>query len=187
MTEQISIDNYLEFDEYNIFYEQKETLNYLFNNVDLEKVAFVGGVADYLNLRKYYQMPINDVDIIFEEEDVLDTLKEKNELVKYQCSFYQNRDVREVLVSNHDINGKKVHVDYFKRNFGSIGMAKSFLLGQPVYHASFEEMKQFHNNQIPKLTSETMREKYEWKRLYKHSRKGSLYNNIVYLKEKKIV
>ena len=51
-------------DEQNIFYEQKQALKNIFKNLDITKIAFVGGIADYINLRSYYDMPINDIDII---------------------------------------------------------------------------------------------------------------------------
>ncbi|RZS92504.1 hypothetical protein [Aquimarina brevivitae] len=178
------IDKILELDHQYIYQEQKETINFVLNTLDISKIAFVGGVADYLNLRQYYQMPVNDLDIIFENEEDLEPIKDQSDLQKFRCSFYQNDKVKEVFVSEYFVNERRVHIDYFKRNFGPIRLTKSPLLGTIVYHASFEEMKKFHNNQIPLLTSKNMGEKYEWKRLYKHSRKASLYNNIEFLKEK---
>lgn len=173
-------------DETNIFYEQQQALKNIFERLDMSKIAFVGGIADYLNLRRYYEMPVNDIDIIYENEDDLLPIKEQYGIIKYCTKFY-NMDVGEVLVSECFVNSKKIHMDFYKRNFSKIKLTQSPLLGKMVSHATFSEMKDFHNKQIPEVTSKTAGEKYEWRRLYKHSRKASLYNNVSYLEEKNLI
>ena len=48
-------------------------------------------------------------------------------------------------------------------------------------------MKKVHNDEIPLKTSEARGNSYEWKRLYKHSKKASLYNNVIFLQEKNLI
>jgi hypothetical protein len=175
-------ETFLKEDEKNIFYEQKQALKNIFEKLDMSKIAFVGGIADYINLRGYYDMPINDIDIIYQDEEDLLPIKENDGITRYFTRFY-DLEV-EVLVSEFKIDNKEVHADFFKRVFSKIRLVQSPLLGTMVWHATFNEMKAFHNNQIPLITSEAMGQKYEWKRLYKHSKKASLYNNVCYLAEK---
>ncbi|GIQ57664.1 hypothetical protein Flavo103_08000 [Flavobacterium collinsii] len=175
-------ETFLKEDEKNIFYEQKQALKNIFEKLDMSKIAFVGGIADYINLRSYYDMPINDIDIIYQDEEDLLPIKENEGITRYFTRFY-DLEV-EVLVSEFKIDNKEVHADFFKRVFSKIRLVQSPLLGTMVWHATFNEMKAFHNNQIPLITSEAMGQKYEWKRLYKHSKKASLYNNVCYLEEK---
>jgi hypothetical protein len=175
-------ETFLKEDEKNIFYEQKQALKNIFEKLDMSKIAFVGGIADYINLRGYYDMPINDIDIIYQDEEDLLPIKENDGITRYFTRFY-DLEV-EVLVSEFKIDNKEVHADFFKRVFSKIRLVQSPLLGTMVWHATFNEMKAFHNNQIPLITSEAMGQKYEWKRLYKHSKKASLYNNVCYLEEK---
>ncbi|CAA9197830.1 hypothetical protein ACHRVW_16125 [Flavobacterium collinsii] len=175
-------ETFLKEDEKNIFYEQKQALKNIFEKLDMSKIAFVGGIADYINLRSYYDMPINDIDIIYQDEEDLLPIKENDGITRYFTRFY-DLEV-EVLVSEFKIDNKEVHADFFKRVFSKIRLVQSPLLGTMVWHATFNEMKAFHNNQIPLITSEAMGQKYEWKRLYKHSKKASLYNNVCYLEEK---
>jgi hypothetical protein len=165
---------FLKEDEKNIFYEQQQALKNIFEKLDLSKIAFVGGIADYINLRSYYDMPVNDIDIIYEQDGI----------TKYFSRFYNTGG--EVLVSEFFVNNKNVHTDFYKRNFSKIKLTQSPLLGKMVWHATFNEMKTFHNIQVPEVTSAAMGKKYEWKRLYKHSKKASLYNNISYLEEKQL-
>lgn len=172
-------------DEKNIFYEQKQALRNVFEKLDMSKVAFVGGIADYINLREYYDMPVNDLDIIYEDETVLLPIQEQEGITRFFSRFY-NKD-KEVLVSEYFVNNRNVHTDYYKRVFSEIRLTQSPLLGQMVWHATFNEMKEFHNMQIPEVTSQVMGHKYEWKRLYKHSKKASLYNNVWYLQEKQLL
>lgn len=177
---------FLKEDEKNIFYEQQQALKNIFEKLDLSKIAFVGGIADYINLRSYYDMPVNDIDIIYENEEDLLPIEEQDGITRYFSRFY-NINVGEVLVSEYFINNRNVHTDYYKRNFSKIKLTQSPLLGKMVWHATFNEMKTFHNSQVPEVTSQAMGEKYEWKRLYKHSKKASLYNNISYLEEKQLL
>jgi hypothetical protein len=176
---------FLKEDEKNIFYEQQQALKNIFEKLDLSKIAFVGGIADYINLRSYYDMPVNDIDIIYEEEEDLLPIKEQDGITKYFSRFYNTGG--EVLVSEFFVNNKNVHTDFYKRNFSKIKLTQSPLLGKMVWHATFNEMKTFHNIQVPEVTSAAMGKKYEWKRLYKHSKKASLYNNISYLEEKQLL
>lgn len=178
-------ETFLKQDEKNIFYEQQQALKNIFDKLDLSKIAFVGGIADYINLRSYYDMPVNDIDIIYENEDDLLPIKEKDGITQYFSRFYNKGGA--VLVSEYFINNKNVHTDYYQRNFSRLKLTQSPLLGKMVWHATFNEMKMFHNDQIPETTSHAMGEKYEWKRLYKHSKKASLYNNISYLEEKQLL
>jgi len=173
-------------DEKNIFQEQKEALKSIFEKLDMSKIAFVGGIADYLNLRSYYDMPVNDIDIIYENEADLLPIQEQYGIRKY-CTRFYSMEAGEVLVSEYPFNNKKIHADYYKRNFSRIKLTQSPLLGRMVWHASFTEMKEFHNKQVPLITSQAMGANYEWKRLYKHSKKASLYNNVCYLEEKNLL
>ncbi|RUT69432.1 hypothetical protein D0817_16490 [Flavobacterium cupreum] len=177
---------FLKEDEKNIFYEQQQALQNIFDKLDLSKIAFVGGIADYINLRSYYDMPVNDIDIIYENEEDLLPIQEQDGITRYFSRFY-NINVGEVLVSEFFVNNKNVHTDYYKRIFSKIQLTQSPLLGRMVWHATFNEMKEFHNTQLPEVTSAAMGHKYEWKRLYKHSKKASLYNNVCYLEEKQLL
>ncbi|WP_035091343.1 MULTISPECIES: hypothetical protein [Aquimarina] len=177
---------YEEKDRANIFLEQQEVFKQIFELLDCSKIAFVGGVADYINLRSYYDMPVHDLDIIYQDEEDLVSVIEKYNLIRHGINFYNINESKEVLVSEIFINNKRVHIDYFKRNFAMIELKESYLLGRKVLHCSFSEMMKFHNDHIPLLTSQAMGSNYEWRRLYKHSKKASLYNNVCYLKEKEL-
>ncbi len=169
-------------DQTTIFNEQQVALQQIFDKVDLSKIAFVGGIADYINLRAFYEMPIHDIDLIYKNEEDLKKLVNLNEVGRYQSRFYK-KHTSQVLVHEFKVNNKSVHADFFQHQFNNIKLKQSMLLGKMVWHCSFEEMQQFHNSQLEKLTSEAAKQDYEWRRLYKHSKKASLYNNITYLKE----
>ncbi len=170
-------------DSEHIFKEQQLAFELLFKYVDPLWIVFVGGVADYLNLREYYDMPVHDIDVVYErQEDIQDMLQVVG-AEQHQCKFYEN-DNKDVLTSEFHVNGMRVHFDFFRRNFFSIPTTRSQLLGRTVQYASFDEMQRFHNEHIPKLTSRATGRHYEWKRLYKHSKKASLYNNVCFLKER---
>lgn len=171
-------------DRANIYYEQQVALESIFELLDRSKIAFVGGIADYINLRSFYDMPVNDLDIIYQNEEDLSPVIENYNLRRHGINFYHINDSNQVLVSEIFVNDRRVHVDYFKRNFAHIRLKESFLLGYKVLHARFDEMMKFHNDHIPLLTSDAMGSGYEWRRLYKHSKKAALYNNVCYLKEK---
>ncbi|REG99100.1 hypothetical protein [Flavobacterium aquicola] len=177
---------FLEIDKKNIFTEQQKALGFIFDNLDLSKIAFCGGVADYLNLRQYYQMHINDLDIIYENEEDLDPIKNKVDVKRYISKFYRTRN-GETLVYKFKIYGKEINVDNFPKDFSTLTLTQSPLLGKMVWHSSFNEMKKFHNNEIHLKTSEIAGINYEWKRLYKHSKKASLYNNVTFLEEKNLI
>lgn len=181
-----NLTTYQEYDQAQIFKEQQAALKNVYSLTDLSKIAFVGGVADYINLRPYYEMLINDLDIIYKEEEDLQMFIKKNDIKRYTCKFYKFNS-QEVLVAEYLINGKRVHIDYYRRNFSVMKLTQSYLLGVKVWHASFGEMKKFHNDQIGRLTSAAMGKDYDWKRLYKHSKKASLYNNVDYLEEKDLI
>ncbi|CAL2093891.1 conserved protein of unknown function [Tenacibaculum sp. 190524A02b] len=170
-------NNYIALDNRLIYQEQKKVLRYLFEKIDLSKIVFVGGIADYLNLRDYYHMIINDVDLIYEEEKYLETFLKENQATKYKNKFYESLH-DEVLVVNIPVGKKLVHFDLFRKDFEDVEITESILLGKKVLHKSFEAMRTFHNTEIGKQTSEVMQKKYEWKRLYKHSIKASLYNTV---------
>lgn len=177
--------DYLNYDNKAIYEEQKATLRVVFEHLDLSKVTFVGGVADYLNLRHEFRMPVHDLDIVYTNEADLQPLIDIVGVHRHKCKFYEF-DEMEVLVTEHMINDKRVHIDFFKRNFIYGGVNVSPLLGTNVRHTSFESMKKFHNDHVAKLTSKALGMNYEWKRLYKHSKKASLYNLIEYRREKNI-
>jgi len=175
---------YEEKDRLNIYSEQQAVFRKIFGLLDRSKIAFVGGIADYINLRPYYDMPVHDLDIIYQSEEDLKPVLKKYNLIRHGINFYDVNDSKEVLVSEIFVNNKRVHIDYFKRNFSHVRLKESHLLGYKVLHADFDEMMKFHNDHIPLLTSNAMGEKYEWRRLYKHSKKAALYNNICYLRDK---
>lgn len=165
----------LHIDETLIYKEQQEVLGYVFEKIDLSAIVFIGGIADYINLRENYHLVINDIDIAYEnEEDIADFIQEYG-YTKYKNKFYKTLN-NEVTVVEIPFGDKSVHFDFFKKDFKKIGINESFLLGKKVRHGSFDEMRNFHNKEIGNQTSTMQNEKYEWKRLYKHSIKASLYN-----------
>lgn len=68
----MNIENtsFLEYDKKNIRSLQQMALEFLFNNVNLSKVVFCGGIADYLNLRQYYDITINDIDLLLKTNKI---------------------------------------------------------------------------------------------------------------------
>ncbi|PXY46376.1 hypothetical protein [Flavobacterium hydrophilum] len=182
----IENDSFLEYDKKNILTEQQKALGFVFDNLDLSKIAFCGGIADYLNLRQYYQMRVNDLDIMYENEEDLNPIKHKVDIKRYTSKFYRTKN-GETLVYKFKIYGKEINVDNFPNDFSRLGLTQSPLLGKMVWHSSFDEMKKFHNNEIHLKTSEIAGINYQWKRLYKHSRKASLYNNVTFLEEKNLI
>ncbi|EJL64879.1 hypothetical protein [Flavobacterium sp. CF136] len=184
----MNIENasFLEYDKKNIFIEQQKALGFVFDNLDLSKIAFCGGVADYLNLRQYYQMRVNDLDIMYENEEDLNPIKHKVDIKRYTSKFYRTKN-GETLVYKFKIYDKEINVDNFPNDFSKLTLTQSPLLGKMVWHSSFNEMKKFHNNEIHLKTSKITGINYEWRRLYKHSRKASLYNNVTFLEEKNLI
>ncbi len=176
--------NDFKYDTEHIHTPQQETLRVLLETMDLSSCYFVGGIADYLNLRSYYDMPVNDIDMVITSEAMLEVLQPHMEITKYKSRFYEYEEM-DVYVGNYWAGERRVHIDFFKRSFFYGSTSTSQLLGVPVKHASFETMKRFHNTHVSKLTSKTLGPKYEWKRLYKHSRKAGLYNLITYKEQKK--
>ena len=83
------LKTYSEYDRKHIFNEQQATFESVFSKVDLSKIAFVGGVADYLNLRDYYDMPVNDLDIIFQDEEDLRQIIDNEGVERVACKFYK--------------------------------------------------------------------------------------------------
>lgn len=184
----MNIENasFLEYDKKNIFIEQQKALGFVFDNLDLSKIAFCGGIADYLNLRQYYQMRVNDLDIMYENEEDLNPIKHKVDIKRYTSKFYRTKN-GETLVYKFKIYDKEINVDNFPNDFSKLTLTQSPLLGKMVWHSSFNEMKKFHNNEIHLKTSKITGINYEWRRLYKHSRKASLYNNVTFLEEKNLI
>lgn len=177
---------FLEYDKNHIGNSQQLALQFVLENVDTNKIAFCGGIADYLNLREYYDMPVNDLDIVYENEEELQQLMKKLDYKRYVSKFYSTK-TGETLVFKYKVGYRTINMDTFPTDFSSIELKQSFLLGKKVWHFSFKQMKKVHNDQIPLKTSETRGVNYEWKRLYKHSKKASLYNNITFLEEKNLM
>lgn len=178
--------SFLEYDKKNIRQLQQMALEFLFNNVNMSKVVFCGGIADYLNLREYYDITINDIDLLFENE--LDLLPMTNKLAtkRYLSKFYKTKN-GEALVNIFRVGENSINIDSFSRDFSNSTFIQSPLLGKMVWHTSFEESKKNHNNEIHLNTSAAKGIDYQWRRLYKHSRKASLYNNVTFLEEKNLI
>jgi hypothetical protein len=184
----MNIENpsFLEYDKKNIRSLQQMALEFLFNNVNLSKVVFCGGIADYLNLRQYYDITINDIDLLFENEQDLQPMMNKLETKRYRSKFYKTKN-GEALVHIFRIGENAINIDSFPRDFSHSTFIQSTLLGKMVWHTSFEESKKNHNNEIHLNTSAAKGIDYQWRRLYKHSRKASLYNNVTFLEEKNLI
>ena len=170
-------------DELNIFDEQKAAFRFLFETVNLDDVVFVGGVADYLNIRDHFELPVHDIDISYYNDQVIEDLSQKISLEKHNSRFY-DCDSYEVHIGKFYIGKKRVHFDLFRPNFSYCGIATSELLGRTVQHSCFDTMRRLHNDHISQFTSKATAQDYNWNRLYKHSRKAGLYNLITYRKEK---
>jgi hypothetical protein len=184
----MNIENtsFLEYDKKNIRSFQQMALEFLFNNVNMSKVVFCGGVADYLNLREYYDITINDIDLIFENEQDLQPMINKLETKRYLSKYYKTKN-GEALVHIFRVGENSINIDSFPRDFSNSTYIQSPLLGKMVWHTSFEESKKNHNTEIHLNTSEVKGVDYQWRRLYKHSRKASLYNNVTFLEEKNLI
>lgn len=178
--------SFLEYDKKNIHNLQQMALAFLFNNANMSKVVFCGGIADYLNLRQYYDITINDIDILFENELDLQPMTNKLETKRYHSKFYKTKN-GEALVHIFRAGEKSINIDSFPRDFSNATHIQSPLLGKMVWHTSFEESKKNHNNEIHLNSSEVRGIDYQWKRLYKHSRKAALYNNVTFLEEKNLI
>lgn len=177
---------YFEYDTKNIGTIQQIALQFVFDTVDLNKIAFCGGIADYLNLREYYDMPVNDLDLVYENEEDLKLLIIELNYKRYVSKFYSTK-TGETLVFKYKFGDRNLNMDTFPTDFSTIELQESWLLGKKVLHFSFNQMKKVHNEEIPLKTSEARGNSYEWKRLYKHSKKASLYNNIIFLQEKNLI
>lgn len=175
--------NYRNYDIQHILPEHREMFRVLFETIDTDRVVFVGGVADYINLRGSYTMPINDIDLCFREEAHIAQFADRFKMKRFP-SLYP-KDAASVYTCDCKINGYMVHIDLFKQDSVFVRpVGSSELLGQNVLHTNFEGMKAFHNDYIDMLNSDVKGKYYDWKRLYKHSRKAALYNLIDYRKEK---
>lgn len=178
--------SFLDYDKKNIRSLQQMALEFLFNNVDMSKIVFCGGVADYINLREYYDITINDIDLIYENELDIKPIINKLETRRYNSKFYKTKN-GEALVTIFRIGEMSINIDSFPRDFCKSAYTQSYLLGKMVWHTSFEDSKNSHNNEVHLNTSEAKGNDYQWRRLYKHSRKASLYNNITFLEEKNLI
>ncbi|MEP2935287.1 MAG: hypothetical protein ABJM06_06190 [Gilvibacter sp.] len=177
--------NHLEYDTENIYNEHRKTFEMLRDHIDLSQVAFVGGIADYLNLRGHHKMPVNDFDMVISNPLVIEPLKE---LIRFAHTdtLYLN-ETSSVFQSNYIVDDCCVHLDFFMvSSIYEQAVCTSQFLGTPVQHYDFATMREFHNNQISIFTTDVKGEAYDWKRLYKHSRKGGLYN-LIALKNKKSI
>jgi hypothetical protein len=83
--------SFLDFDKTTIPVFQQMALQFIFDNVDLNKVAFCGGIADYVNLREYYDMDINDIDLMYENELDLHLIMKKLGTKRYISKFYRTK------------------------------------------------------------------------------------------------
>lgn len=177
--------DYIKYDNSHILKEHKQLFNILFETLDISKVVFVGGIADYLNLRPHFQMPINDIDLCFRSKAHIAEFAKRYPLRRYPTIY--TLDAKEVYTGDCKINGRLIHCDLFRQESVYIRpIAQSTLLGQKVLHTNFEGMKAFHNEHIEFMSSDLQAEQYNWKRLYKHSRKASLYNLLSYREEKEL-
>lgn len=173
----------LKYDRAHILKEHQEILHVIFETIDMDKVVFVGGIADYLNLRPKYQMPVNDIDLCFRAKEHIANFEKRFKMTRYP-SLYM-RDAKAVFNGECVVDGKSVHFDFFQQSsIYTRPISQSSLLGQKVLHTSFEGMQAFHNEHIELLCSDSLGEKYNWKRLYKHSRKAALYNMISFKMER---
>ena len=177
---------FLDYDRTNIALFQQMALQFIFDNVDLNKVAFCGGIADYVNLREYYDMDINDIDLMYENERDLHLIMKKLGTKRYISKFYKTKN-GEALVHIFRIGKKVINIDSFLKDFSKSNLVRSALLGHMIWHSSFEDCKKNHNDEIPLKISEESGLNYDWKRLYKHSRKAGLYNNVKFLEEKNLI
>lgn len=169
--------NYLQYDTTHIYKEHQDTFALLRDTIDLEQVAFVGGIADYLNLRGHHKMPVNDFDLVISNPAVIDPLKEIIHFAHTE-TLYLN-ETSSVFQSNYIVDDCCVHLDFFEvSSIYEHPICRSEFLGTEVQHYDFETMRTFHNNQISVFTTDVKGADYDWKRLYKHSRKGGLYNLI---------
>lgn len=178
--------SFLEYDKKNIRSLQQMALEFLFNNVNMSKIVFCGGIADYLNLREYYDITINDIDFLFENELDLQPMTNKLVTRRYISQFYEAKN-GVALVNIFNVGEASINIDSFPIDFSNLIYTQSPLLGKMVWHTSFEFSKKNHNNEIHLNTSEARGINYQWKRLYKHSRKASLYNNVTFLEEKNLI
>ena len=169
--------NYFDIDNRLIFYEQKQVLQKLFDKVDLSKIVFVGGIADYLNLRDHYYLTVNDVDVAYENESDLQPFLETYPCERFKSKFYGIFSDT-VIIADLPVGEKVVHFDFFQRKINYDRVKTTKLLGKKVLHMNFDAMRNFHNKEIGKQISKVAQKEYEWKRLYKHSIKASLYNFI---------
>lgn len=173
----------IKYDTKHILKEHQEALQLLFDAVDLSKITFVGGIADYLNLRTHFKLPINDIDMVFSDYKTLEEFGKIVPLKRFKSTYHTDTD--SVFIGNYTSKGHEIHFDFFKQySIHKTANSKSSLLGQTVYHTTFKGMQDFHNGQIASLTSDVTKDKYDWKRLYKHSRKAALYNLLCYKQEK---
>ncbi len=173
----------LKYDKSHILESRQEALHLLFSTLDLTKVSFVGGIADYINLRGKYVMPINDIDLVFRDEEDLKALAQVLPLKRFESKYATDTNI--VYVTNFEHKTAPIHIDCFRQHtIYNRPTSTSDLLGHQVNHHSFKGMKQFHNEHVELMSSDSKLHEYEWKRLYKHSRKAALYNLICYKRDK---
>lgn len=173
----------LNYDKTHILPEHQKLFEILFKTMNLEKVVFVGGIADYLNLRHEFDMPINDIDLCFRDTEHIKNFSQIYPMRKYPSVY--TKDALAVYTGAVQIAKRRIHFDLFQQpSIFTRPVSQSELLGRKVLHTSFEGMRDFHNEHVGLLSSEQMGHEYEWKRLYKHSRKAALYNMITYKREK---
>lgn len=171
--------NYLDYDTEHIYQEHKKTFALLRDTIDLSQVVFVGGVADYLNLRGQHPMPINDFDLVVSNPSVLEPLKEFVSFAHTETLYLH--ESKSVFQANYVVDNCWVHLDIFLvESIYEHGLSCSQFLGTDIQHHDFETMRKFHNNQISVFTTDVKGSEYDWKRLYKHTRKGGLYNLTAY-------
>jgi len=144
------------------------------STIGLDNVIFVGGVADYMNLKGFVDMPINDIDLVYnDKKDLINFLEHFNVVYRNVNSNVYKEYLKEYITLDIDLKVTTVRIDLFNRTNEITDIEHGEFYGYNIKYASSNNMSKFHNDMISKLANSK-----DKKRLRKHSKKASYYNML---------
>ena len=149
-------------------------LRFLIDNIK-SKAVYVGGVADYINLRSHKEMRIKDIDIIVNYRDCLKPLYD-NYHMAYKDNITYPGISKEYYICDFP-PAKWVRMDIFIADTKDIDIVHKKILGEMVKCASPSYMYSFHAREVQRLTGNESYLDFR-DRIEKHRKKAVAYLEV---------
>lgn len=170
-------------DSSTIHIPQKIAIHTLLECVDSKNIIFVGGIADYVNLRKFINLKINDIDVVVEGIAQLAFLSGYYGVESTGNPTYPGLH-REYFITDIPVGSDIVRIDLFEMDHIDVEYRVETLLNHQVKVATPSHMWSFHKQEVSRLQcdgngcihphcGESLDP--DRKRLLKHSRKMTFY------------